>query len=214
MRFSQNSTIFGGFLEDLPFGEHTKDDDQKIRPCFQVSREFHRKKRSFFEEKRCFWKKPADLTRKRREIFAAIFCIFEKSEDFFRFWISEAATLLDDFEKYTKNSDLRFFTKKSWWAEKGEIHFFKKSRFFAKTLFAIFCCGGLMPKWKNKVEKCPVRNINFVWNTKNCHFLQNKPVGSEIGQKCKNRKNACFATAIWTSRTVVTKLRMLPPDAT
>jgi hypothetical protein len=31
-------------------------------------------------------------------------------------------------------------------AEKGEIHFFKKSRFFAKMLFAIFYCGGLMPK--------------------------------------------------------------------
>jgi hypothetical protein len=31
-------------------------------------------------------------------------------------------------------------------AEKGEIHFFQKMHFFAKTLFAIFCCGGLMPK--------------------------------------------------------------------
>jgi hypothetical protein len=113
-----------------------------------------------------------------------------------------------------KNSNLWFFDKKSWWAEKGEIHFFKKSRFFAKMHFAIFCCGGLMPKWKNKIEKCPVRNIKFLWNTKNCHFLQNKPVGSEIGQKCKNRKNRCFATAIWTSRTVVTKLRKLHPDAT
>jgi hypothetical protein len=81
--------------------------------------------------------------------------------EFFRFWISEAATLLDDFEKYTKNFDLWFFTKKSWWAEKGEIHFFQKTRFFAKMVFAIFCFGGLMPKWKNKVEKCPVRNIKF-----------------------------------------------------
>jgi hypothetical protein len=50
-----------------------------MRPCFRVSREFHRKKEAFFEEKRCFWKKPTDLTRKRREFFAAIFCIFEKS---------------------------------------------------------------------------------------------------------------------------------------
>jgi hypothetical protein len=81
-------------------------------------------------------------------------------------------------------------------------------------LFAIFYFWGLMPKWKNKVEKCPVRNIIFVCNTKNRHFLQNKPVGSEIVQKCKNWKNCCFATAIWTSRTVVTKLRMLQPDAT
>jgi len=147
MRFRQNSTIFGCFLEDLPFGELTKDDDQKMRHCFRVSREFHRKKRSFFHKKRCFGEKPADLTRKRWENFAAIFCIFEKSRDFFRFWISEAATLLDDFEKYAKNFNLWFFDKKSWWAEKGEFHFFQKTRFFAKTLFAIFYCGGLMPKW-------------------------------------------------------------------
>jgi hypothetical protein len=109
---------------------------------------------------------------------------------------------------------LWFFTKKSWWAEKGEFHFFKKSRFFAKSIFVIFCFWGLMPKWKNRVEKCPVRNIIFCVKHKKWHFLQNKPVGSEISQKCKNRKNRCFATAIWTSRTVVTKLRMLPPDAT
>jgi hypothetical protein len=85
MRFQQNSTIFGGFLEDLPFGELAKDADQKMRPCFRVFREFHRKKEVIFHKKRCFWKKPVDLTRKRRENFAAIFCIFEKSGDFFRF---------------------------------------------------------------------------------------------------------------------------------
>jgi hypothetical protein len=85
MRFRQISTIFGGFLEDLPFGERTKDDDQKMRPCFRVSREFHRKKEAFFTKKRCFGEKLADLTRKRRENFAAIFCIFEKIRDFFKF---------------------------------------------------------------------------------------------------------------------------------
>jgi hypothetical protein len=73
---------------------------------------------------------------------------------------------------------------------------FQKTRFLAKMLFVIFLLRRAYAKMKNKVEKCPVRNINFVCNTKNCHFLQNKPVGSEIGQKCKNRKNACFATAI------------------
>jgi hypothetical protein len=55
-----------------------------------------------------------------------------------------------------------------------------------------FYCGGLMPKWKNRVEKSPVRNIIFVCNTKKWHFLQNKPVGSEIVQKCKNRKKWLF----------------------
>jgi hypothetical protein len=84
MRFHQNSTIFRCFLEDLPFGERTKDDDQKNRPCFRVSREFHLKNEAFFQEKRCFGEKLADLTRKRREFFAAIFCIFEKSGGIFQ----------------------------------------------------------------------------------------------------------------------------------
>jgi hypothetical protein len=56
MQFRQNSTIFGGFLEDLPFGELTKDDDQKISPCFRVSREFHRKKEAFFKKNAVFGK--------------------------------------------------------------------------------------------------------------------------------------------------------------
>jgi hypothetical protein len=56
---------------------------------------------------------------------------------------------------------LWFFDKTSWWAEKGKFHFFQKTRFFAKMVFAIFYLKGLMPKWKNKVEKCPVRNIIF-----------------------------------------------------
>jgi hypothetical protein len=43
---------------------------------------------------------------------------------------------------------------------------FSKNVFFAKTLFAIFYFGGLMPKWKNKVEKSPVHNIKFLCNTK------------------------------------------------
>jgi hypothetical protein len=29
-----------------------------------------------------------------------------------------------------------------------------------------------MLKWKNKVEKCPVRNINFVCNTKMAIFCK------------------------------------------
>jgi len=153
--------FFDVFSRISPLGSTPKMTIRKSGPASEFLENFIEKKRAFFEEKRCFWKKLADLTRKRREKFVAIFAFFEKIRDFFRFWISEAATLLDDFEKYTKNFDLRFFTKKSWWAEKGEIHFFKKSRFFAKKVFAIFYCGGLMPKWKNKVEKCPVRNIIF-----------------------------------------------------
>jgi len=213
MRFRQISTIFGGFLEDLPFGEHTKDDDQKISPCFRVSREFHRKK-SIFHEKMLFLEKAGRPYQKKARKTCRNFLHFWKIGGIFQilnFWSSH---ITGRFWKIHEKFQFVIFYQKIVMGRKRRISLFQKTRFFAKTFLRFFYFGGLMPKWKNKVEKCPVRNIIFVYNTKNRHFLQNKPVGSEIGQKCKNRKNRCFATAIWTSRTVVTKLRKLQPDAT
>jgi hypothetical protein len=77
MQFLQNSTIFGGFLEDLPFGEHTKDDAQKIGPCFRVSREFNRKKRAFFHKKRCFWKSWPTLPEKGENFLSQFFAFLK-----------------------------------------------------------------------------------------------------------------------------------------
>jgi hypothetical protein len=64
-----------------------------------------------------------------------------------------------------------FLSKNREGQKKAKFTFLKKSRFFAKMVFCDFYCGGLMPKWKNMAEKCPVRNIKFLWNTKNCCFF-------------------------------------------
>jgi hypothetical protein len=85
MRFHQNSTIFGGFLEDLPFGELTKDDDQKIRVCFRVSREFHRKRGHFSAKNAVFGKSWPTLPEKGEKNLLQIFAFFEKFREFFRF---------------------------------------------------------------------------------------------------------------------------------
>jgi hypothetical protein len=82
MRFRQNSTIFGCFLEDLPFGELTKDDNQKIRTCFRVSREFHRKKSSFFTKNAVFGKSRPTLPEKG-ENFLLQFFAFLKNRGIF-----------------------------------------------------------------------------------------------------------------------------------
>jgi len=141
---------FRPFLEVFsrisPLGNTPKMTIRKSAPASEFLENFI-EKRVFFTKKCYFWKKPADLTRKRREKLAAIFCIFEKSGEFFRFWISEAATLLDDFEKYMKNFNLWFFTKKSWWAEKGEFHFFKK-RVFSQKPFLRFLLWRAYAKMK------------------------------------------------------------------
>jgi hypothetical protein len=66
---------------------------------------------------------------------------------------------------------LWFFDKKSRWAEKRRISLFQKTRFFAKIVFAIFYFGGLMPKWKNKVEKMPCPQYKFLCVTQKVTFF-------------------------------------------
>jgi hypothetical protein len=82
MRFRQNSTIFRDFLEDLPFGELTKDDDQKISPCFRVSREFHRKKEAFFTKNAVFGKSRPTLPEKDEKILSQFFAFLKNRGNF------------------------------------------------------------------------------------------------------------------------------------
>jgi hypothetical protein len=58
---------------------------RKTAPASEFLENFIEKRGHFFEKNAVFGEKPADLTRKRRENFAAIFCIFEKIRDFFKF---------------------------------------------------------------------------------------------------------------------------------
>jgi hypothetical protein len=77
--------FLGVFSRISPLGNSPKMTIRKSGPASEFLENFIEKKEAFFQEKRCFWKKPADLTRKRREFFVANFFIFEKSREFFRF---------------------------------------------------------------------------------------------------------------------------------
>jgi hypothetical protein len=170
MRFCQNSTIFGGFLEDLPFGELTKDDDQKKRPCFRVSREFHRKKRSFFEEKRCFWKKPADLTRKRREKFVAIFAFLKNQGNFSNFEFLKQPHYWTILKNTRKISICGFFTKNRDGQKKANFTFFKKRVFSQKRFLRFFTSEGLCQNEKIG-SKMPCPQYNFLCVTQKVTFF-------------------------------------------
>jgi hypothetical protein len=143
MRFRQISTIFRRFLEDLPFGELTKDDDQKIRACFRVSREFHRKKEAIFHEKRYFWKKLVDLTRKRREIFAAVFAFLKNRGIFSDFEFLKQPHYWTILKNTRKISICDFLPKNRDGQKKANFTFSKKTRFSQKYFLRFFTCEGL-----------------------------------------------------------------------
>jgi hypothetical protein len=138
MRFPQNSTIFGGFLEDLPFGEPTKDDDQKKRSCFRVSREFHRKRGIFFEKNAVLEKSRPTLPEKGENFLPQFFAFLKKSGIFSNFEFLKQPhywTILKNTRKIpicdflTKNRDGQkkanfTFSKNAFFREKGFSRFF------------------------------------------------------------------------------------------
>ena len=76
--FSRGSPLWGAH-------QRWRSENQALLPSFS---RISSKKEGIFWRKTLFLEKLADLTRKRREFFAAIFCIFEKFGEFFKFWIS------------------------------------------------------------------------------------------------------------------------------
>jgi hypothetical protein len=80
--FAKFRPFFDVFLENLPFGEHTKDDDQKISPCFRVSREFHRKKEVFFEKNAVFGKSWPTLPEKGEKNLLQFFAFLKNRGNF------------------------------------------------------------------------------------------------------------------------------------
>jgi hypothetical protein len=143
MRFLQNSTIFGCFLEDLPFGERTKYDDQKIRSCFRVSRELHRKKRSFFHKKRCFGKSRPTLPEKRREKLLQFFAFLKKSGIFSNFEFLKQPHYWTILKNTQKISICHFLPKNRDGQKKANFTFFKKHVFSQKCFLRFFTWEGL-----------------------------------------------------------------------
>ena len=146
MRFRQNSTIFRGFLEDLPFGELTKDDDQKMRPCFRVSREFHRKKEVFFTKNAVFGKSRPTLPEKGEKNLMQFFAFLKNSGNFSDFEFLKQPHYWTILKNTRKISICDFLPKNRDGQKKANFTFFKKHVFSQKLFFAIFYFGGLMPK--------------------------------------------------------------------
>jgi hypothetical protein len=143
MRFSQNSTIFRGFLEDLPFGERTKDDDQKISPCFRVSREFHRKKRSFFTKNAVFGKSWPTLPEKGEKILPQFFAFLKNWGIFSDFEFLKQPHYWTILKNTRKISICDFLRKNREGQKKAKFTFFKKHVFSQKHFLRFFTLEGL-----------------------------------------------------------------------
>jgi hypothetical protein len=169
---------------------------RKSGPASEFLENFIEKRRSFFTKNAVFGKSRSTLPEKGEKILLQFFAFLKNRGIFSDFEFLKQPhywTIL----KNTRKIPICDFLTKNRDGQKKAKSIFSKNTFFRKKCFLrFFTLEGLCQNEKNKVEKCPVRNIKFLCDTKNCYFLQNKPVGSEIGQKCKNRKNRCFATAI------------------
>jgi hypothetical protein len=143
MRFCQNSTIFRGFLEDLPFGEHTKDDDQKNRTCFRVSREFHRKKSSFFRENAVLEKSWPTLPEKGEKNLLQFFAFLKNRGIFSDFEFLKQPHYWTILKNTRKISICDFLRKNGDGQKKANFTFFKKRVFSQKRFLRFFALEGL-----------------------------------------------------------------------
>jgi hypothetical protein len=143
MRFCQISTIFRCFLEDLPFGEHTKDDDQKIRPCFRVSREFHRKKETFFEENAVFGKSWPTLPEKGEKNLLQFFAFLKNPGIFSDFEFLKQPHYWTILKNTRKILICDFLTKNRDGQKKAKFTFFKNRIFSQKAFLRFFAAEGL-----------------------------------------------------------------------
>jgi hypothetical protein len=143
MRFRQISTIFGYFLEDLPFGEHTKDDDQKISPCFRVSREFHRKKEAFFDKNAVLEKSRPTLPEKGEKNLLQFFAFLKNRGNFSDFEFLKQPHYWTILKNTRKISICDFLTKNRDGQKKAKFTFSKKHVFSQKHFLRFFTLEGL-----------------------------------------------------------------------
>jgi hypothetical protein len=116
-----------------------------MRPCFRVSREFHRKRRAFFTKNAVFVKSWPTLPEKGEKNLAQFFTFLKKSGIFSDFEFLKQPhywTIL----KNTRKISICDFLLKIVMGRKRRNSLFSKNTFFRENGFAIFYCGGLMPK--------------------------------------------------------------------
>jgi hypothetical protein len=141
--FSKIRPFFDVFSRISPFGEHTKDDDQKISPCFRVSREFHRKRRSFSQKNAVFGKSRPTLPEKRREFFVANFCILKNRGIFSDFEFLKQPHYWTILKNTRKNLICDFLRKNGEGQKKAKFTFLKNRVFSQKAFLRFFVAEGL-----------------------------------------------------------------------
>jgi hypothetical protein len=114
-----------------------------MRTCFRVSREFHRKNRSFFEKNAVFGKSWPTLPEKRREIFATIFAFLKKSGIFSNFEFLKQPHYWTILKNTRKISICDFLRKNRDGQKKAKFTFFKKRVFSRKRFLRFFTLEGL-----------------------------------------------------------------------
>ena len=143
MRFRQNSTIFGGFLEDLPFGERTKDDDQKMRPCSEFLENFIEKRRHFSRKNAVLEKSRPTLPEKGEKISLQFFVFLKNRGIFSDFEFLKQPHYWTILKNIRKILICDFLTKNRDGQKKANFTFLKNRVFWRKCFLRFFALEGL-----------------------------------------------------------------------
>jgi hypothetical protein len=139
--------FFEIFSRISPLGSSPKMTIRKSAPASEFLGNFIEKRRHF-SRKTLFLEKAGRPYQKKTRKFCRNFLHFWKIGGIFQilnFWSSH---ITGRFWKIHEKFQFVIFTKKSWWAEKGEFYFFQKKRVFSQKPFCDFLLRRAYAKMK------------------------------------------------------------------
>jgi hypothetical protein len=133
---------------------------RKTGPASEFLENFIEKRRSFFEKNAVFGKSRPTLPEKGENFLSQFFAFLKNRGNFSDFEFLKQPhywTIL----KNTRKIPICDFLTKNGDGQKKANSTFSKNVFFGENAFCDFLLRRAYAKMKNRVEKCPVRNIIF-----------------------------------------------------
>jgi hypothetical protein len=135
---------------------------RKSKLASEFLENFIEKRRHFLKKNAVFGKSWPTLPEKGEKFLLQFFAFLKNRGNFSDFEFLKQPHYWTILKNTRKILICDFLTKNREGQKKAKFTFFKKHVFSQKCFLRFFVVEGLCQNEKNRVEKCPVRNINFV----------------------------------------------------
>jgi len=146
--FPKIRSFFDVFSRISPLGDSPKMTIRKSAPASEFLENFIEKRRHFFTKNAVLEKSRPTLPEKGEKNLLQFFAFLKNRGNFSDFEFLKQPHYWTILKNTWKISICDFLSKNRDGQKKANFTFFKKNTIFRKNTFAIFYCGGLMPKWK------------------------------------------------------------------